>query len=96
MGGTDFFLDFQIGRRYYFSARQAKKMTIEEFVKNHECADSFRPCKDWNGCKVYEIWRKADEGACVGYPQYALEKNGTVRESSLEETMDIMKSGTRS
>ena len=66
-------------------------MTIEEFVKNHEYADSLRPCQDWNGYKVYEIWAKADEGACVGYPLHALEKDGKIREATLEETIQIMK-----
>lgn len=65
-------------------------MTIEEFVQNHEYVDSFKKCKDWNGYKVYDIWAKAEEGACIGTPQFALEKNGEIRESTLEETLEIM------
>ena len=71
-------------------------MTIEEFIKKHEYADSSRPCQEWNGYKVYEIWQKSDEGACVGYPLHALEKDGKIRESTLDETIAIMKAERQS
>ena len=66
-------------------------MTMEEFIGIHKNDfDTYDLRPDWNGYKVYGIWRKKDEGACVGYPKYALEKNGTIRESSLEEAIAIM------
>ena len=52
--------------------------------------DRWKPCIEWNGYKVYSVWAKSDEGACVGYPKYALEKDGEIRESTLEETMAMM------
>lgn len=66
-------------------------MTIEEFVENHEYVDRWSYRIQWNGYKVYSIWAKSDEGACVGYPKHALEKDGEIRESTLEETIAIMK-----
>ncbi len=50
----------------------------------------YKYCFEWQGYKVYEIWLKRNEGACVGMPQYALEKNGKIRESTLSETLEIM------
>ena len=45
---------------------------------------------DWNGYKVYYAWFKAYEGTCTGYPHFALERNGEIRLSELEETIKIM------
>ncbi len=61
-------------------------MTIKEFVDK----DEYRT--DWHGYTVYSVWCKAHEGACIGYPQYALEKDGKIRESTHEETIEIMRS----
>ena len=65
-------------------------MTIEEFVDNDEYLDSFQYRMDWNGYKVYYAWFKAYEGTCTGYPHFALERNGEIRLSELEETIKIM------
>ncbi len=66
-------------------------MTIQEFIRNHnEDYDTYEVRKDWKGYKVYSIWAKREEGACIGYPQYALEKDGEIRLSSFEETRSIM------
>ena len=65
-------------------------MTIEEFVDNSENFDTYKYCCEWNGFKVYDVWAKANEGACIGYPQYALEKDGKIRLSQLQETIKIM------
>ncbi len=65
-------------------------MTIDEFVKADEYADAYKKDCEWQGFAVYEIWAKADEGACTGYPQFALEKNGKIRKSTLPETIAIM------
>lgn len=66
-------------------------MTIDDFIKIRNADfDSYKYSIKWNGYKVYSIWLKANEGACVGYPQYALEKDGYIRESTLEETIAIM------
>ena len=68
-------------------------MTIQEFIKaNKTDFDQYEACPDWNGYKVYLVWLKANEGACVGYPQYALEKDNKIRLSTLEETLAIMES----
>lgn len=66
-------------------------MTIQEFIDKSEWHDTYKQINDWNGYKVYDIWAKADEGSCVGYPQFALEKDGEIRQSTLEETIAIMK-----
>jgi len=68
-------------------------MTIQEFIKaNKTDFDQYEARPDWNGYKVYLVWLKANEGACVGYPQYALEKDNKIRLSTLEETLAIMES----
>jgi hypothetical protein len=68
-------------------------MTIQEFIDSRkDDFDTYEARPDWNGYKVFEVWRKKDEGACVGYPQYALLKNDNIRESSFEETVKIMQS----
>lgn len=66
-------------------------MTIQEFIDKSEWHDTYKQTNDWNGYKVYDIWAKANEGACVGYPQFALEKDGEIRQSTLEETIAIMR-----
>ncbi len=48
-------------------------MTIKEFVDKNEYLDCFEYRMDWNGYKVYYVWFKAYEGACSGYPRFALE-----------------------
>ena len=49
----------------------------------------------WNGYMVYHVWAKKDEGACIGYPQYALEKDGVFRFAELEEIHAIMRRKTK-
>lgn len=66
-------------------------MTIQDFIKlNNTDFDRYEVRSDWNGYKVYSVWLKAHEEACVGYPQYALEKDSIIRLSTLEETIAIM------
>ena len=65
-------------------------MTISEFVEADEYADTYRKDCEWQGFTVYEIWAKADERACTGYPQFALEKDGKIRKSTIPETIAIM------
>lgn len=65
-------------------------MTIEEFVDKDDYLDCFEYRMNWNGYTVYYVWAKADEGVCIGYPQYALEKDGKIRLSQLQETIKIM------
>ena len=66
-------------------------MIIQDFIKANKAEfDTYEVRPDWKGYKVYLVWLKAHEGACVGYPQYALEKNGKIRLSTLEETLIIM------
>lgn len=66
-------------------------MTIKDFMNEHKNDfDTYEAHPDWNGYKVYSVWLKSNEGACVGYPQYALEKNGKIRESTIKETIAIM------
>jgi len=65
-------------------------MTIKDFVDNSENFDTYKYCCEWNGYTVYYVWAKANEGACIGYPQYALEKDGKIRLSQLQETIKIM------
>lgn len=65
-------------------------MTIKEFIDKDECLDCYQFCTEWNGYTVYDVWVKSNEGACVGYPQFALEKNGAIRLSTLDETFQIM------
>ena len=66
-------------------------MTIDNFIKaNKDSFDMYEYCINWNGYRVYSIWLKAQEGACIGYPQYALEKDGEIRESTFNETLEIM------
>lgn len=67
-------------------------MTIKEFVDNDEYFDRYEYRTEWNGYTVYSLWCKAHEGACIGYPQYALEKDGKIRKSTHEETKKIMES----
>jgi hypothetical protein len=66
------------------------KMTIKEFIDRDGYFDRYTFCTAWNGYTVYDVWAKSNEGACVGYPQFALEKNGAIRLSILEETLQIM------
>ena len=67
-------------------------MLNQNFIKlNNADFDSYEARPDWKGYKVYSIWLKAQEGACIGYPQYALEKNSIIRLSTLKETIAIMK-----
>lgn len=65
-------------------------MTIEEFVKKDNYVDTYKKDCNWRGFSVYEIWAKSNEGACTGYPQFALEKDGYIRKSTLTETLEIM------
>lgn len=65
-------------------------MTIEEFVDNSEDFDMYEYKLKWNDYNVYEVWLKSCEYSCTGYPQYALEKDGEIRESTHEETIEIM------
>ncbi len=67
-------------------------MTIEEFVDNSEDFDMYEYKLKWNDYNVYEVWLKSCEYSCTGYPQYALEKDGEIRESTHEETIEIMRS----
>ena len=72
-------------------------MTIQDFLSERKNDfDTYEARPDWNGYKVYSVWLKSNEGACIGYPQYALEKNEKIRESTLEETIAIMKANRRS
>lgn len=67
-------------------------MTIQDFLNEHSNDfDTYEIRPDWNRYKVYSIWLKSNEGACIGYPHYALETNGEIRESTLDETIAIMK-----
>lgn len=67
-------------------------MMINDFLNEHKNDfDTYKNRPDWNGYKVYSVGLKSNEGACIGYPQYALEKDGKIRESTLEETMAIMR-----
>lgn len=65
-------------------------MTIDQFVKDSLYFDRYKYLLDWKGYRVYDVWRKADEGACIGYPSYALEKDGNIRQASLDQVMMIM------
>lgn len=65
-------------------------MTIKDFLKEQTTFDSYRKRRDWNGYIVYHIWAKANKGACVGYPQFALEKKGEIRLANIEEIHAIM------
>ena len=65
-------------------------MPIEEFVDNSEDFDMYEYKLKWNDYNVYEVWLKSCEYSCTGYPQYALEKDGEIRLSELEETIKIM------
>jgi len=67
-------------------------MTIRGFIKeNKNDFDRYRSKGTWNGYKVYSVWAKCDEGACIGYPKFALEKDGIIRLASIDETYTIMK-----
>ncbi|EPF30737.1 hypothetical protein HMPREF9194_01056 [Treponema maltophilum ATCC 51939] len=67
-------------------------MTIQDFISEHNADfDTYEVRHDWHGNKVYSVRLKSNEGACIGYPQYALEKAGKIRLSTPEETIDIMK-----
>lgn len=66
-----------------------EKKSIELFARYHGY-DSFEPETDWNEHKVYHIWKKRQEGACIGYPQFALEINGELRLATHEEVLAIM------
>lgn len=66
-------------------------MTIKDFIeRRNNDYDAYEARPDWNGYKVYEVWLKANKGACVGLPQYALEKNGSFRLASHKEVFAIM------
>lgn len=72
-------------------------MTIQDFLNERKSDfDTYESRPDWNGYKVFSVWLKSNEWACVGYPHYALEKNGKIRESSLEETIAIMQANRQS
>ena len=65
-------------------------MTMNEFIiQNKKDFDSYEFYSNWNGYKVYSIWLKKDEGACVGLPQFALEKDGIVRVATHDEIQSI-------
>ncbi len=68
-------------------------MTIKDFIKqNPENFDRYRKQKDWKDYNtVYHGWAKRNEGACVGLPQFALEKESKIRLANLEEIHAIMK-----
>lgn len=70
-------------------------MTIREFIKENDYFDRYRSRGTWNGYMVYHVWAKKDEGACVGYPQYALEKDGLFRLAELKEIHAIMRRKTK-
>lgn len=65
-------------------------MTIQEFVDKSEVANAYRKDCEWEGYTVYELWEKGTEGACIGYPILALEKDGKIRLSTFPETQAIM------
>ena len=67
-------------------------MTIKEFIKqNKGHFDHYRTEGTWNGYTVYHVWAKRNEGACVGLPIFALEKDREFRLANLEEIHSIMK-----
>jgi len=74
---------------YLIPITDKEKKSIERFVRYHGY-DSFEQEKNWNGHKVYHIWKKRQEGACIGYPQFALEVNGEFRLAFHEEVLEIM------
>lgn len=65
-------------------------MTIEDVAKQ----EGFTAHKYWctyNEYKVYELWYKELEGAIVGFPQFALEKDGVFTlVNDIDETLKIM------
>ena len=65
-------------------------MTIMDFMKNHPEFDSNRKRRNWNGFSVYHIWAKANKGACVGLPQFALDDGKTIRLADTDEIFKIM------
>lgn len=66
-------------------------MSIKEFIKqNNEDFDRYRKQPEWNGYTVYHVWAKRNEGACVGLPMFAIEKNGEIRLAEFEEIQSIM------
>lgn len=65
-------------------------MTIEEFVKKDNYVDSYEKVCDWQEFSVYEIWAKSDEGACTGYPQFALDNGKIIRRATFPEIKKIM------
>lgn len=65
-------------------------MTLQEFMKNNDF-DRQKFAVNWNGFECYSVWNKRDEGAIVGYPQYALIRDDTIRLANLEEILKIMR-----
>ncbi len=65
-------------------------MTIKDFLKTQSTFDSYRKRQNWNGFTVYHIWAKANKGACVGLPQFALDDGKTIRLANTDEIFQIM------
>lgn len=66
-------------------------MTIREFIKaNDDSFDRYPSRGSWNGYNVYYVWAKRNEGAIVGLPQYALEKDRKFRLTNTDEIFAIM------
>jgi len=71
--------------------RGGERMTIQDFIGEHSADfDIYEVRPDWHGNKIYSVWLKSNEGACVGYPQYAIDNGKTIRLSTIEETIAIM------
>lgn len=84
---------FEIARNLYPEflpqATKEEKQNIELFIKYYGY-DRYSQKPDWHEYKVYHIWKKSQEGAFIGYPEYALELNGELRLASPEEAREIM------
>lgn len=65
-------------------------MTIQEFTKANNF-DKYKFSVKWGDYDCYSVWNKKWEGACIGYPHYALVKDDTIRLANLEEILKIMR-----
>lgn len=74
---------------YFGPLSNVERRSINLFARYYGY-DCFEQEANWNGYKVYHIWNKRQEGACVGYPKFALEVNGELRLATHEEVLVIM------
>ena len=64
-------------------------MTVYEIAQKREL-DQIERREEWNGYRVYTLYKKGVRWGVVGLPHFVLEKGGVAREATAEEAHRIL------